>query len=230
MNTQLFWDFGNSPEKDIYEFNVTFLVKGLLKAYPKAREVIRNLTVDNVFSTNCTINDRNFNLSSPKYNINSKTQLRIGDTFDRNYYPTISIEGDDVRLVFPSKVITESYNQKYVEENKIEKKLKDIEVKFIAFYCYIISVRDSPYGEYTFSKKDPKLYIGGKEVYVQFDYYSGGFGATPNSLYTEVRFNKIFGFGYSFGNYSSVDSIYYVDTNSPVSFKDIANNVIVIEI
>ena len=48
MNTQLFWDFGNSPEKDIYEFNVTFLVKGLLKAYPKAREVIRNLTVDNV--------------------------------------------------------------------------------------------------------------------------------------------------------------------------------------
>ena len=65
---------------------------------------------------------------------------------------------------------------------------------------------------------------------MQFDYYSGGFGATPNSLYTEVRFNKIFGFGYSFGNYSSVDSIYYVDTNSPVSFKDIANNVIVIEI
>ena len=140
MNTQLFWDFGNSPEKDIYEFNVTFLVKGLLKAYPKAREVIRNLTVDNVFSTNCTINDRNFNLSSPKYSINSKTQLRIGDTFDRNYYPTISIEGDDVRLVFPSKVITESYNQKYVDENKIEKKLKDIEVKL---FLYVIVLMEN---------------------------------------------------------------------------------------
>lgn len=227
MNAIQYFQWGGNSEKDIYEFDLTFLVKGLLKAYPKAREVIRKFSVDNVHNTSCNISDKYSNI--PRYNINSKTQLKASDNFDKSYYPNISIEGDDVRLVFPSKVITEAYYQNWLPDNNIEAKLKDIQAKQIGFGYYTSLLTKSADGEYTFFYKNPNLYIGKNKVNIEYNYSGGMYGYVPERGAT-LGFSKMSGFGFSMGNYDDVDNIYYTDTRLPVSFKDIANNIIVIEI
>ena len=52
------------------------------------------------------------------------------------------------------------------------------------------------------------------------------YGAVIES-HSSVSFSKLFGFGFSLGD---VYDIYYPDIGKSVTFKDIANNIIVIEI
>lgn len=229
MNAIQYFQWGGNSEKDIYEFDLTFLVKGLLKAYPKARELIRNFSVDNVTNTSCSIADKNYIYNNPKYTINSKTHIKYSDKFDKNFHPTISIEGDNIRLIFPSKVLVEAYRQSWIPDNNIDDKLKNIQVKNIGFSYYSKLLTYSTDGEYTFFYKNPNLYIGKNKVTIEYNYSGGMYGYVPERGAT-LGFNKMSGFGFSMGNYDDVDNIYYTDTRLPVSFKDIANNEIVIEI
>ena len=223
MNAIQYFQWGGNSEKDIYEFDVTFLLKGLLRVYPKARGLIEKFSPDNVFNTSSNISDI---IESVRYYIiQSKTNIKASDSLNKTYYPNISIEGDDVRVSYPSKVITEAYHQNWVPDNNIDKKLKDIPVKGINFSHYSSLLIKSVDGEYTFSKLDPNIYIGEKKVSVMHrnTYH---YGAVIES-HSNMSFNKIFGFGFSLGDVYSVN---YIDTGASVTFKDIANNIIVIEI
>ena len=223
MNAIQYFQWGGNSEKDIYEFDLTFLVKGLLKAYPKARGLIEKFSPDNVFNTSSNISDI---IESVRYYIiQSKTNIKASDSLNKTYYPNISIEGDDVRVSYPSKVITEAYHQNWVPDNNIDKKLKDIPVNSIGFSHYSSLLTKSADGEYTFAKQDPNIYIGEKKVSVMHrnTYH---YGAVIES-HSSVTFDKFWGFGFSLGN---VYNVYYTDTGVSVTFKDIANNIIVIEI
>lgn len=223
MNAIQYFQWGGNSEKDIYEFDLTFLVKGLLKAYPKARGLIEKFSPDNVFNTLSYVSDIDYSIRD--YIIQSKTHIKASDSLNKTYYPNISIEGDDVRVSYPSKVITEAYHQNWVPDNNIDRKLKDIPVKGIDFSLYSSLLIKSVDGEYTFAKQDPNIYIGEKKVSVMHrnTYH---YGAVIES-HSSVNFNKLVGFGFSLGDVYSVN---YIDTGASVTFKDIANNIIVIEI